>query len=456
MSLTAESSTGLKREMGLRDVTLFAIACIVGTRWIPAAAHAGPGSVLLWLAAALLLALPLAISVGALAVKYHGCAGGLYVWTRGDFGPWHGFLCFWVYWIGLAFWLPTAALFYMGAGFYTLGPRYAYLAGNRAALLAAALVAIWVALITNILGVRIGKWTQNVGAAATWVLGALLVILAVLVGAKRGTATHIDIVPKWNWSTVSFWSTIAYAMSGLELAAMMGAEIHDPQRTLRRAGWIASGFATVFYSACTVAMLVLLRPEKISELNGLAQTGESAGMALGALWLPPVLAVLVMVSAVGQIGGIGTSVSRLPFAAGVDNLLPAAFGRVHPQWGTPHISILTFGGLASFLLVVFQLGDSLRAAYQELITLMVIGGFLPYLYLFGSAWKCGKRLSAVSGWAVTVLAILSSLVPTAEISNVWLFEGKLALGTLAMVASAWLVYRKNAAPRPVPVSIASQ
>ena len=54
MSLTAESSTGLKREMGLRDVTLFAIACIVGTRWIPAAAHAGPGSVLLWLAAALL------------------------------------------------------------------------------------------------------------------------------------------------------------------------------------------------------------------------------------------------------------------------------------------------------------------------------------------------------------------------------------------------------------------
>ena len=257
----------LKGQLGLRDVTLFAVACIVGTRWIPAAAHAGPGSVSLWLAAAFLFALPLAVAVGALTVKYPGCAGGLYVWTRGDFGPWHGFLCFWVYWIGLAFWLPTAALFYMGAGFYTLGPRYAYLAGNRAALLAAALVAIWVALITNILGVRIGKWTQNVGAAATWVLGALLVILAVLVGAKRGTATHIDIVPKWNWSTVSFWSTIAYAMSGLELAAMMGAEIHDPQRTLRRAGWIASGFATVFYSAATVAMLVLLRPEKISELN---------------------------------------------------------------------------------------------------------------------------------------------------------------------------------------------
>ena len=144
MSQTAEPATGLKREMGLRDVSLFAIACIVGTRWIPAAAHAGPGSVMLWLAAALLFALPLAVAVGALAAKYPGCAGGLYVWTRGDFGRWHGFLCFWVYWMGIAFWLPTAALFYMGAGFYALGPRYAHFADNRAALLAAALVAIWV------------------------------------------------------------------------------------------------------------------------------------------------------------------------------------------------------------------------------------------------------------------------------------------------------------------------
>ena len=31
----------LKRELGLRDITLLAITCIVGTRWIPAAAHAG-------------------------------------------------------------------------------------------------------------------------------------------------------------------------------------------------------------------------------------------------------------------------------------------------------------------------------------------------------------------------------------------------------------------------------
>jgi amino acid transporter len=416
---------------------------MIGTRWIPAAAHAGPGSVTLWLAAALLFAAPLAAVVGALAVKYSGSTGGLYVWTREDFGPWHGFLCFWVYWIGIAFLLPTAALFYMGAGFYALGPKYAYLADNRLCLLAAALAAIWIALGTNLRGVEVGKWTENIGAVTSWLLAATLVLLAVLVGGKRGSATPIHVLPTWNWDTLNVWSTIAYGLSGVEMAAMMAGEIRDPARTLPRSGWIASGFATIFYSVSTVALLVLLRPEKISELNGLAEAGASASLALGAAWISPLIAVLVMASAVGQFGGSGTTVSRLPFAAGVDNLLPPAFARVHPRWGTPYISILTFGAVASFLLLIFQLGDTLRAAYQEMISLMVITGFLPYVYIFASGWKAGKRLSAISGWAITMLAILCSLVPTEAIVNVWVFEGKLAAGTVAVVASAWLVYRRG-------------
>ena len=98
--------------------------------------------------------------------------------------------------------------------------------------------------------------------------------------------------------------------------------------------------------------------------------------------------------------------------------------------------------LASVLLIVMQFGDTLRAAYQTLVSLMVIAGFLPYLYMFGSAWKAGKRWSASSGIGMTLLAILCSVVPTGEIHNVWLFELKLGGGTVAVVASGWLVYRR--------------
>jgi amino acid transporter len=430
----------LKRELGLRDITLLAIACIVGTRWIPAAAHAGPGSVTLWFLAAVLFMVPLAIAVAALSVKYPG-TGGLYLWTRNDFGRFHGFLCFAVYWIGLAIWFPSAAMFYMGAGMYALDP---VLATHRPLLLAVALAAIWIALGTNLIGVKIGKWTQNIGASSSWVIGGLLGAAAIWFAMRRGSATPIHIAPVWNWDTVGFWATIAYALSGLEMAGLMGGEIHDPERNLPRAGWIASLFAAVFYSGATIAMLVILRPDQISEMNGYGQVATAVARETGFGWIAPVLALLVLASAVGQFGGIGTTISRLPFAVGIDKLLPAAFGRVHPRWGTPHVSLLVLGVIASGLLIAIQIGDTMRAAYQELVSLMVIVGFVPYIYIFGSAWKAGKRISAISGWAITLLAIVCSVVPTADVTNVWLFEGKLFGGTTAVILVSWWLYRRGA------------
>src|ERR1035437_5942356 len=92
----------LRRELGLRDLSLFLIALMVGPRWISVAAHGGPGTILLWILAALLFAVPLAIAAAPLSAKYPG-AGGLYIWARNDFGPWPGFLNFWVYWLRTAF-----------------------------------------------------------------------------------------------------------------------------------------------------------------------------------------------------------------------------------------------------------------------------------------------------------------------------------------------------------------
>ena len=53
-----------------------------------------------------------------------------------------------------------------------------------------------------------------------------------------------------------------------------------------------------------------------------------------------------------------------------------------------------------------------------------------------------QPVSAISGWAITLLAIVCSVVPTADIHNVWLFEFKIAAGTLAVIASAWVLYRR--------------
>jgi APA family basic amino acid/polyamine antiporter len=307
---------------------------------------------------------------------------------------------------------------------------------------AAALTVVWVALGTNIVGTKVGRWTENMGGAASWLLAGVLIAVGLLVWNLHGAATALRFQTAWNWDTVNLLGVIAFAMSGLEMVAFMAGEMRNPKRDVPRAGWITAAFMIVFYGATTIALLVILRPENISELNGLAQGGLAAGKMLNVPWLAPTIAILVVASALGQFGGIGASVSRMPYAAGVDHLLPAAFAKLHPRWATPYISILVLGLAASGLLILLQLGDTIRAAYQSLVSLMVITGFLPYLYLFGSAWKAGKRLSAISGGAVTLLVIVCSVAPTTEIHDVWAFEGKLAIGTIGTVFAAWFLFRR--------------
>jgi amino acid transporter len=435
----------LRRELDLRDLTLFLIALMVGPRWISVAAHGGPGTLILWILATLLLAVPLAIAVAALSAKYPG-AGGLYLWARNDFGPWPGFLNFWVYWLGIAFLIPGAALFALGIFVYALGPSYAYLAENPYYMIGGSLLLLWTALGTNLIGLNIGKWTENLGGAMTWALGVLLCVTAAIIGLRHGSATPINLKtawPVWNWDTMNSWAAIAFAMTGMEAAGMMAAEIRDPIRTIPRAAWISSTFVALFYLASTISLMVIMAPQKISEMNGLAQVSAGAGAEIGMRWLGSLVVLFVVINVVGAFGGLGASVSRMPFAAGVDHLLPAAFGKVHPRWHTPHVAILSLGAVATVLLIACQAGDTVRTAYRTIVDLTVIVGFLPFLYLFASAWKARKWFSAASGTAVTLLAIACSILPPPEVKKVALFEGKLALGTFAAIFSGWLLYRRN-------------
>jgi amino acid transporter len=433
---------GLRRELGPRHLTLFAIAAVTGTRPIAEAAHAGPGSVALWILATIGVLIPLASACAVLTARSPG-SGGLYTWARDDFGPWHGFLCFWIYWTGIAFWFPGAAMLYVSVGIYGLGPNYAHLADNRICVLAVSLGAIWIALGTNLVGLRIGKWTENLGAVSGWLLWVVLSVAALTVWLREGSATQIRLVPAWNWTTASFWPNIAFGLTGIELVGMVGGEIVDPARNVPRASWAASVFAAVFYISITLALLVLMRPDSISELYGLAQGGAAAGRKLAMPGLGPLAAALVIGNAIGQFGSCGPAVSRLPLAAGVDHLLPAVFARVHPRWATPHYSILSLGIVASFLIIAVQTGDSLRGAYQSLVSLMVIASFLPFLYVYACAWKARRRLTAVTGGLVTMVVLACSAIPTGSVRSVWIFEAKLAAGSLVMIGSAWVVYRSR-------------
>ncbi len=437
-----EGKPHLARVLGLRDLVLFNIAAVVGTRWLAAAAHAGPSSVSLWLLAAAFFFVPSALAVSRLASVFPE-EGGIYTWTKRTFGDWHGFLCGWCYWLSNLFYFPNLLLAGIGMSAYGLGERYAWLADSRGFVVPASLVLLWAALVTNLIGLRIGKWTENLGGIATYAAGILVVAVGLAVWAVHGAATRIDIAPEWNWDRVNFWSQIAFAFGGLELGAILGGEIRDPKRTVPRAAWISGGMIAAFYIAGTVAILAVLPPARVNVMSGLTQASAAAAEGLGIAWLAPLVAILIVVGITGQLGAWLAGSARVPFAIGLDSYLPASFARLHPRWKTPHVAILTQGIACTFFLIAMQAGENLRTGYQLLVDMTVIAYFIPFLYMFAAAWRSGLRWSAASGLLVTAAGIAFSLVPPDGVPSVWRFEAKLAAGCALLIGTARISFKKG-------------
>ena len=74
-----------------------------------------------------------------------------------------------------------------------------------------------------------------------------------------------------------------------------------------------------------------------------------------------------------------------------DRYLPAAFGKIHPRWKTPYISILVQAGVSGAILLVSQINETTRGAYQILIDAAIILYFIPFLYMFAAAIKLAHR-----------------------------------------------------------------
>jgi amino acid transporter len=420
----------LRRALGLGDLVLFNIAAVVGIRWLAAAAAAGPGSVTLWILAALFFFVPSAMAVSTLSLASPD-EGGIYVWTRQSFGDWHGFLCGWCYWLSNLFYFPSLLM----AGLSMAALAFGF-AENQGLIIGISLALLWLALLTNLVGLDVGKWTNNIGAFSTFAAGALLVMAGLLAWIRTGPATPMHLLPRWDLDRLNFWSQIAFAFGGLELGAVMGGEIRDPRRSLPRAAWISGLSIAGFYVLGTLAMLALLPADKVNIMSGLVQAAQAAGARLGAPALAAAMIALVLAGVTGQVGAWSGGCARLPFVIGLDRYLPPVLGRLHPRWHTPHISILLQGAIATAFLVALQAGENLRTGYQLLVDMTVVAYFIPFLYLFGAAWKHGRKASAACGLLVTAMALVFSFIPPAGAASAWLFELKLAGGCALLVLAA--------------------
>jgi amino acid transporter len=438
----------LRRELRLRDLVFFDICAIVSLRWVAAAAHAGAGSFVLWIIAALFFFLPSAVIVSSLARRFPE-EGGMYVWTKHAFGDQHAFLCGWFYFISTVLYLPSLLLAGISMTAFAFGGLGQRLAEDRGFALSITLAVLWAAFAANFFGMKVAKWISALGGSSTFIIGAVLGVLAIVAAFRYGITTRFDLLPKANFDTVNFWSQIAFAFVGLELAPIVSAEIRNPRRDLPRAAVISGVISAAFYISMTAALLVLLKPEDISPMTGLAQAGAAVAQKLGAPIISILLAALIGIALAGQLDTWIAGNTRLPYAIGLDRHLPPAFGRVHPRWGTPYVSLLVQALAATLFLLMAQLGETVRAAYQIMVDMMLIVTFIPFVYIFAAGFRFANRIAAVSGLAVTFIAIALAAVPPHEAASAALFEAKVVGGSLFLALLGWIVFKRYQAKLPL-------
>ena len=436
----ATTEPALRKELGLRDLVLFNLAALISTRWISVAAHVGPGTIVLWLLAAVLFLIPCAFVVANLSRRFPE-QGGLYVWTREAYGEWHGFACSWFYYLNNLFWIPGVLISLVGMISYAFSERLGRLAENPYYVLPCAMALLLVIVAVNYVGLQVAKWVDNFGGISVYVIGGILLVAGAVALFRHGSATKFYFLPHWDVDKLNFWSQLAMGMTGLELSPIMSGEIRNARRNILRATWISAAMVVLFYVSATSAILIFLRPDDVSPVIGLAQASRQAALVLGWRWVPLAIALAILFSAGGQLGTYVGACARLPFVLGIGNMLPPAFAKLHPKYGTPAISILLLGAGSAVLLIVSQLGETFRGAYQFMVDLTVVSLFIPFLYIFAAAWKFGQRLAAFCGLLVSSIAIVFSFLPTQDTRSVFWFESKLVGGCILLFVMARVCYR---------------
>ncbi len=459
------SGPQLRRVLSVTDVVFFNIVVIFSVRGMTTAAKMGPVSILLWVLAVVAFFIPLALTVTELGTRDSG-VGGLYRWTRDSVGDAHGFLAAWFYWVSNLTYLPSLLIFLDGAVAFVL--RKPALGDDRVFVVALSLSILWFTCWLNVRGLEAGKLVTSSGAVASWTAAVILVVAGIVAAMRFGSATEISPGAMKSvaggLSTLAYFGTLSFALVGLELAPIMGAEIRDPQRTLPRATVLSSVVIAILYIAGTLAILAALAPAQVSPISGALGAVQAVSDRVGWPVMGAVVGALIAFSVLGGVSAWLGGAARLPLAVGIDRFLPAWMARLHPRHGTPHTAIILQAALCSVFIVASQAGSTVREAYLVMLDMTIVLNFIPFIYLFlalpllrpatdapgvvrvpggkGMLW-----LVAGLGLLATMITLITAVLPPPDVSSGVVFEMKMWGGLLVFSGVGYAIYRScRAAP----------
>ena len=355
-----------ERKIGLISVVIISLSAMLGSGLfvLPALAmlEMGGGTIPVggvWLAyfLAAIVVLPAAISKSELASAMP-FTGGTYVYVQKTFGALFGTIS------GLGLW----ANFMLKSAFALIGFK-AYLWVIEAAIgdltglemeidiQVAALLLLIIIIIINIRGLKSIKKVQTpiILSATTFLLGLSMWSLITMpinwdsVVSKEAFGGGISSV-----ATTAAFVFVSYA--GVTKIAAVGGEIKNPNKNIPNGILLSLLISCFLYVFITFSMAAVMNPSDYLEEDDSHHARHDpvyifaegvGGELIGTI--AALFSVVVMTSM--AVAGM-MAASRFPFAMAKDKLIPDAFGKVHPKFQTPQLSII-FTGLSMGLAITF-------------------------------------------------------------------------------------------------------
>ena len=364
------------RTLGLTSATGLVIGSIVGTGvFTMPAVLAGAGTMgIIVLGVIAVGAMLLAVLFGQLTKRVPNSDGGLYAYSRHEFGDFAGYLVGWCYWIQA--WAGNAAIvaswvFYVDALFGISNPTGMENWGI-------ALIGLWIPALVNLAGVRQMAWFQNV----TVVLKFLPLLF---VGVVGWFFVHKANFGPFNASGGSLYSAIGIAAGvalfsfiGVEAAAMTAKRVANPRKNVMRASVIGTAVSAILYVLVTAAVMGLVAH------HTLVGTGSPFVNAFQSIfpnnaWAGKFIAALAVISGIGALNGWTLIVTETSRAIAQDDLFPRPFAWTDRN-GTAWFGILVGTALPSLLMLWRYTSSSGLTVFTYLVDLTVVTVAIPYFF----------------------------------------------------------------------------
>ena len=432
-----ESPGGLVRTIGRWSLVALIINTMIGASifGLPAliAARLGKWSPIGYLVAFAGIA-AIAACMAEVASQFRE-AGGPYLYARVAFGRFLAIQNGWLTWLSrIAAVSAVANLFILYLS--------EFFPGVKAPLARAGVLTILIVFlaVVNYRGVTGGNRLSNFFTVTKVTLLAFFIVAGF---AALALHPGIRVTPAATQATAADWFEalllMIYSYGGFEAALIATGETRDSRKDIPFALFTAIAVTTLLYIAVQYLVIHTIPNAGASS----KPVVDSARQFLSPLGVQ-IVAAGTLVSAYGYLSANMLHTPRITFAMGERGDFPAFFGRIHPRFRTPHLSIVIFAAA----LLLFSIAGDFRwnAMLSSVARLFVYGSVAAALPALRKKQPQADRFRLPFGLFIAALALLFTgvLVTRMRVGEL------IVISITATLAFAnWVWARKQTTPSQV-------